>query len=105
MRATLLLLPIPCFCSQSPAFVPGFSEVITKGWFVFFFFFVSFVQNLPQLCVHEVIFSAIEILCVLLLEERCVQGQVLQKRVPRRLPRPSLSHFPLRDSTPLFVRG
>lgn len=97
MRATVLLLPIPCFCS-------GFSEVITKGWFGFFFF-VSFVQNLPQLCVHEVIFSAIEILCVLLLEERCVQGQVLQKRVPRRLPRPSLSHFPLRDSTPLFVRG
>ena len=100
MRAT-------CFCSQSPAFVPGLSEVITKGWFGLWvvFFFVSFVQNLPQLCVHEVIFSAIEFLCVLLLEERCVQAQVLQKRVLHRLPRPSLSHFPLRDSTPLFVRG
>ena len=50
---------------------------------------------------HGVIFSAIEFLCVLLLRERCVQMQVLPKRVQS----PSLSHFPLRDSTPLSLRG
>lgn len=48
MRATLLLLPIPCFCSQSPAFVPGFSEVITKGWFVFFFFLYLLSRIYPN---------------------------------------------------------
>lgn len=62
------------------------------------FFFLSFVQNLPQLYMHGVIFSAIEFLCVLLLGERCVQVQVLPKRVQS----PSLSHVPLRDSTLIF---
>ena len=64
---------------------------------VFFFFFLSFVQNLHQLYMHGVIFSAIELLCVLLLGERRVQVQVLPKSVQS----PGLSHFPLRDSTPL----
>ena len=38
--------------AQCPAFAPGSSEV-TVGFLVF----VSFVQNLPQLRMHAVIFS------------------------------------------------
>ena len=76
---------VPCFCSWPPAFAPGSS----KGAVGFFGLFLSFVQNLPQhahscpnmqCCpnMHTVIFSPIQFLCILLLEERCVQGQALQ---------------------------
>ena len=44
----------------------------------FFGLFVCFVQNLPQLRMDIVIFSPIPFLCILLLEERCDQGQALQ---------------------------
>ena len=59
MCSTLLLLP---------AF---------QKWQLGFFFglFLSFVQNLPQRHLDAVIFSPIQFLCILLLEERCVQVQ------------------------------
>ena len=69
---------------QYPAFAPSSSKVA----FGFFGLLVSFVQNLPQLPRCAVVFSSIEFLCTLLLEERCVQVQALQLRVPG----PSLSH-------------
>ena len=59
---------------QYPAFAPGSSEVEVG----FFYLCVSFVQNLSQLCMHAVIFSPIWFLCILLLEERCVQVRALQ---------------------------
>ena len=45
-------------------------------------------MNLPQGHMHTVIFSPVQLLCILLLEERCVQVQALQQRVPG----PGLSH-------------
>ena len=60
--------------AQYPAFAPGSSKLAVG----FFGLFVSFVQNLPQLRRNVVIFSPIQFLCILLLEERCVQVQVLQ---------------------------
>ena len=59
------------------------------------------VYILPQLHRYAVIFSPLEFLCILLLEETFVQVQALQQRAPG----PSLSHSSLRDSTSLFLRG
>ena len=75
MRGTLLLLPTPCFCSQPPAFALSSSKVaagVCLGLFCFVLFglFVSFVQNLPLLCMNAVIFSPTQFLCILLLKER-----------------------------------
>ena len=56
---------------QYPAFAPSSSKVA----FGFFGLLVSFVQNLPQLPRSAVVFSPVEFLCTLLLEERCVQVQ------------------------------
>ena len=56
---------VPCFCSQPPAFALGSSKVAAGvlGEFSFFFLvFVSFVQNLPLLCMNAVIFSPIQFL-------------------------------------------
>ena len=55
-----------------------------QKWQLGFFggLFLSFVQNLPQLCMHAVIFSPLWFLCILLFEERVVQVQALQQRVP-----------------------
>ena len=44
------------------------------------------VQNLPQLGMHVVIFSPIQFLYILLLEERCVQVLALQRKGPRPHP-------------------
>ena len=88
--------PVPRFCFPFSAFVPGSSKVSVG----FPGLFVSFAQNLLQLCMHRVIFSPMLFLCILLLEERCVQMQALQQRVPG----PSLSQSPLRDST-LILKG
>ena len=44
--------------------------------------FVPFVHNLLQLHMHTLVFSPIKFLCILLLEERFVQEQALQQRVP-----------------------
>ena len=60
-------------------------------------------HNLPQLHMHEVIFSPLECLRILLLEETFVQGQALQQRDPGS--GPSLPHSPLRDFTPLILKG
>ena len=64
--------------TQYPAFAPGSSKVAVGP-------FGLYTQNLPQLCVHAVIFSLIQLLCISLLKERCVQR--------RRVPGPSLSQF------------
>ena len=53
-----------------------------------FLVFLYLVHNLPQLCMHAVIFSPLQFLCILLLKERFVQVQALQQKVPG----PSLSH-------------
>ena len=49
---------VPCFCSQHPVFAPSSSEVAV-GFFLFvcLVFLYLVVQDLPQLCVHTVIFS------------------------------------------------
>ena len=62
--------------AQSPAFAPGSSKAAVG----FFGLFVSFVQNLHQLSMRTVMFSPIQLFCILLLEERCVQVQALQHR-------------------------
>ena len=59
-----------------------------QKWQLGFSLFVSFVQNLPGLCILTVIFSPLEFLCVLLPEQTFVQVQALQQRVPG----PSRSH-------------
>ena len=66
---------VPCFCSQHPVFAPGSSEVAVG----IFGLFVSFGSRICPSCpMHTVIFSSIQFLCILLLEERCVQIQALQ---------------------------
>lgn len=60
-----------CFCSR----------LLQSGRWVFGLF-VSLVQDLPQLCLHAVMFSPLEFLWILLLEEMFVQVQALQQRVP-----------------------
>ena len=67
--------------AQYPAFAPDtllLLWALQKWQLGYFGLFVSFVQNLPQLHMHLVIFSHIQFLCILLLEERCVQVQALQ---------------------------
>ena len=56
---------------------PAFLWALQK-WQLDFLVSVSFVQNLPQLRIYEVIFSPIQFLCILLLEERCVQAKAFQ---------------------------
>ena len=51
--------------------------------------FVSLVQSLSHCPMYAVSFSPTEFLCILLLEEQCVQVQALQHRVPG----PSLSQM------------
>ena len=61
--------------AQYSAFAPNPSGVKAE----FLVFFLCLVHNLPQLCMHTAIFSPLEFLCILLLEERFVQVQVLPK--------------------------
>ena len=63
---------IPFFCSQYPVFAPGSLEVAV-GVFFFLAFLYPVVHNLPQLRMLAVIFSPLEYLSVLLLEETFVQ--------------------------------
>ena len=76
LHSTLFLLPNLCFSST----------LFKSGSWVFWSLLIFGVQNLPQLCLHAVIFSLIQFLCILLLEERCVQVQALQQSLPG--PRP-----------------
>ena len=64
--------------AQYPAFAPGSSEAAVE----FLVFSGLIVHNLPQLYLHRVIFSPLSFLCILSLEERCVQVQALQPGVP-----------------------
>ena len=78
MRSTLLLLLTPYFCSW--LFRSG-------SWGFFFLVFLCLVHNLPHLHMQAIIFSPLQFLCILLLEETFAQVQTLQQRVPG----PSLS--------------
>ena len=64
--------------AQYPAFAPGSSKVAVGP-------FGLCTQNLPQLCMHAVIFSLIQLLCISLLKESCFQRC--------RVPGPSLSQL------------
>ena len=74
---------VPCFCSLSPVLKSGSRKKVVVG--VFGFSVSLGLECAPN--VHASIFSPIQFLCVLLLEDRCVQVQALQQRVPG----PSLS--------------
>jgi len=52
---------VPCFCSR----------LLSSGKWGFGLYFG--VQNLPQVCMHTVIFRPISSVCILLLEKRCIQ--------------------------------
>ena len=91
-------LPTPCgtVCSghpQYPAFALGSSKVAVG-------FLVS-LYLLTRICLN---FSCMWFLCILLLEESCVQVQALP-HLQQRVPSPILSPSPLRDSALLFLRG
>ena len=62
---------MPCFCSHSSEVAAGFLISL-----------YLLVHNLPQLCMHAVIFSVLEFLCLVLLEEMFVWIRALQGRVP-----------------------
>ena len=82
-------------CAVS-AFVPDHLLslwALQKGQLGFLVSLYLLVHNLAQLLKHVVIFSPIQFLCILLLEERCVQMQTLQQGVPG----PSLSQFDARS--------
>ena len=57
---------------------PVLLQPLQKWQLGFFGLCIFGVQNLPQLCMHTLIFSPIQFLCILLLKERCVQVQALQ---------------------------
>lgn len=56
---------------MAPVFAPGFSKVA----FVVFWSLLYFVQNLSQLCMHELFL--VHILCICCFRERCVQVLLL----------------------------
>ena len=64
---------VPCFCSPHPVFAPGSSKLAVGFFWSLCIFCPEFAPNY-----HAVIFSPIQFLCILLLEERCVQVQALQ---------------------------
>ena len=81
---------------------PLFLLLVLQNWqFWVFWSLCVFVQNLPQLHMHAVIFSFIQFLCILLLR-RSPDASIaaLQQTVPG----PRLSHSSLRDSASLFFR-
>ena len=55
MCSTLILLLTPSFCSQ----------LFRNDCWVFLSFLYLLAQNLPQLCMHSVIFSLLQFLCIL----------------------------------------
>ena len=70
--------PLRWWCVQGHAQYSASATGSSKVAAVCFGSFVSFAQNLSQLPMHTVIFSSVEFLSILLLEERCVQVQALQ---------------------------
>ena len=78
--------------AQDPAFAPDplFLLPVLQKWQVgFLVSLLSFAPNFPQLHMRAVIFSPLQFLCVLSVEERCVHVQALQQRVQG----PSLSQL------------
>lgn len=87
----------PAFASPPSIFASGSSKLAVLG----FWSLCVFVQNLPQLHMHAVIFSFIQILCILLLRRSPdTSTAALQQMVPG----PRLPHSSLRDSASLFCR-
>ena len=83
------------------------SNFLEEWWLLFFGLFVSFTQNLPQMCRHTVIFSLIQFIFILLLEERFVQVQTLQpcskeSQVPACLTFSMVCHLILRNEQTKF---
>ena len=74
----LVVLYAGATCSTLP-WLPALQK-LQLGFFVFLYLLV---HNLPQLHIHAVIFSPLEFLCIVLLEETYAQVQALQQRVPR----------------------
>ena len=93
-----LVVPRAGIMRRSCVVAPRTSEAVVG--FLVFFYLVA--HNLPQLLMYAVIFSPLYVL-ILLLEETFVQGQALQQRDPGS--GPSLPHSPLRDFTPLILKG
>ena len=90
MHSTLLLLPTLCFCFQHSVAASSSLEVPIG----LFWSFVSFIQNLHQLCKDTAIFSPLWFLCVLLFPWRGLfssqpfsKGQITREYL-------YLKHFP-----------
>ena len=62
----------PCFCSR----------LFESGSWVFWSLCIFGSRIGPNCSMHTLNFSPIQFLCILLLQERCVQVQALQQRVP-----------------------
>ena len=67
------------------------------GVLVFLYFAVS---NLPQLSMHALSFSHLQLLCILVFEETFVQVQALQHRVPGVSPAPTTLPLSLAPLSP-----
>ena len=74
MLSSLLLLLTPCFLFLA-----------LQKWQLGF---LHLVHNLPKLCMHVVVYSALGFLCVLLPKDTFVQVQAPQERVPHPRPQP-----------------
>ena len=61
--------PLRWCCVQGASRAPYFFSWLFKSGSWVFDLFVSFVQNLLQLHMHAVVFSPIQFLCILLLED------------------------------------
>ena len=71
--------------------------VVLCGVLVFLYFAVS---NLPQLSMHTLSFSPLQLLCILVFEETFVQVQALQQRVPGVSPAPTTLPLSLAPQSP-----
>ena len=58
-----------------PAFALFFSRLLKSGSWVSWSLCIFWVQNLPHLHLHTVIFSPLQLLCILFLKERYVKVQ------------------------------
>ena len=72
------------------------------GVLVFLYFAVS---NLPQLSMHALSFSHLQLLCILVFEETFVQVQALQHRVPGVSPAPTTLPLSLAPQSQVAALG
>ena len=70
--------------AQYPAFVPNTLLLLKalQKWLLGFLVSLYLLSRIYPNCTDTIIFSSIQFLCTLLLEERCVQVQALQQRLP-----------------------